>query len=87
VSLEDAIFGPRSAPPAVETNTLIAAMLASGPGISDLIFSPGRAPQVEEHGDLVPVTVPPLEVLQPADTTHVARDVIAGSEQGLHTLK
>ena len=40
---------------AVTTPTLIATMLDSGKGISDLIFSPGRPPQVEQHGELVPV--------------------------------
>ena len=28
-------------------------MLDSGKGISDLIFSPGRPPQVEQHGELI----------------------------------
>ena len=87
MSLEDALFGERGAGPGLETNALIGAMLASGPGISDLIFSPGRPPQVESHGALVPVAVAGLERLRPADTTHVARDVIAGSEQALRTLK
>ena len=34
------------------------AMLDSGDGISDLVFSPGRPPQVERFGDLVPVDRP-----------------------------
>ena len=34
----------------IDTAGLINGMLDSGKGISDLIFSPGRPPQVEQHG-------------------------------------
>ncbi len=34
----------------IDTPTLISLLLDSGKGISDLIFSPGRPPQVEQHG-------------------------------------
>jgi hypothetical protein len=40
---------------------LIAAMLKSGGHISDLIFSPGRAPQVEVSGQLVELKFKGLE--------------------------
>ena len=39
---------------------LITTMLDAGPGVSDLVFSPGRAPQVEKHGELVQVDIPQL---------------------------
>jgi twitching motility protein PilT len=71
----------------IATPALIAAMLDSGEGISDLIFSPGRPPQVERHGNLMPVAVPGLTVLRPEDTARIASDLIAGNEQLLHTLK
>jgi twitching motility protein PilT len=87
MTLEDTLFGERGAGPALDTTTMIAAMLGAGEGISDLIFSPGRPPQVESHGALVPVAVPGLDRLLPAHTTHVARDVIAGNEQALRTLR
>ena len=66
---------------------LIVAMLESGQGISDLIFSPGRPPQVEKHGELVAVTIPGLSMLQPDDTARIARDLIGSNEQALKTLK
>ncbi len=47
----------------LSTAEVIAAMLDSGKGISDLIFSPGRPPQVEKHGELIPVAVPDLPLL------------------------
>jgi twitching motility protein PilT len=76
-----------AAPARIETPALIIAMMESGKGISDLIFSPGRPPQVEAHGELVPVAVPEVAVLQADDTARVARDLIGSNEQALRTLK
>ena len=87
-NLSEAIFGPRSsATGAFETQALIATMLDSGTGISDLIFSPGRPPQVERHGDLTGVAIPDLPLLKPEDTARVARDLIGGNEHALRTLQ
>jgi twitching motility protein PilT len=71
----------------ISTAELVTAMLDSGAGISDLIFSPGRPPQVERHGSLVGVTVPGLTVMLPPDVARVARDLIGTNEQALRTLK
>jgi twitching motility protein PilT len=69
------------------TPDLIAALLDSGTGISDLILSPGRPPQVERHGDLVAIDVPGLPIIRAEDTARVAQDLI-GDNEGLHrTLK
>lgn len=73
--------------PSIATPALIAAMLDSGAGISDLIFSPGRPPQVEKHGDLVAVALPDLPMLRPEDTARVAGDLISGNEQAVRSLK
>jgi twitching motility protein PilT len=73
--------------PAVTTATVIDTMLSSGKGISDLIFSPSRPPQVEQHGELTPVEIPALMPLQPADIARIARDLIAGNDQALRALK
>src|SRR5919106_1284472 len=53
-------------------------MLAVSDKVSDLIFSPGRPPQVELLGELQPVEVPGLEKLLPAHTAALAK-VIIGS--------
>ncbi|HVH55530.1 MAG TPA: hypothetical protein VM791_04715 [Vicinamibacterales bacterium] len=66
---------------------LITTMLDAGPGVSDLVFSPGRAPQVEKHGELVQVDIPQLPVLRPEDTAAVAAHLIGRNEQALRTLK
>src|SRR6185503_4164107 len=65
---EAQLFGALPAQPTIATPALITAMLDSGAGISDLIFSPGRPPQVEQHGELVPVAIPAVPVLTSDDT-------------------
>ena len=47
-------------------------MIDSGAGISDLIFSPGRPPQVERHGELCRSPMAELPVLRPEDTGGIA---------------
>ena len=63
----------------IETPALIAMMLDSGEGISDLIFSPGRPPQVEKHGQLKPVVIPQVPQLSAEDTARIARDMLGGT--------
>jgi twitching motility protein PilT len=75
------------ASPEIASADLIKAMLDSGAGISDLVFSPGRPPQVEMHGELVPVAIDRLPMLRPEDIARVAADLIGGNEQALRTLK
>ncbi len=82
------LFGsPASASASIATPALITAMLDYGKGISDLLFSPGRPPQVEQQGELTPVAIPALSVLRPEDTARVAGDLIAGNAQALAALK
>jgi twitching motility protein PilT len=71
----------------ISTANLIIAMLDSGKGISDLVFSPSRPPQVEKQGDLVPVDVPGVAVLTPEDTSRIARDLVGENVQALAALK
>ncbi|HKN33977.1 MAG TPA: PilT/PilU family type 4a pilus ATPase [Terriglobales bacterium] len=69
------------------TEALLAAMLHASEGVSDLIFSPGRPPQVEIHGQLVAVQVPRLPVLTPDHTRHIASDLIASNKQAISSLR
>ena len=85
-SLEDVLFASATTPAAVATAKLVTAMLDAGTGISDLIFSPGRPPQVEQHGDLVPVSVAEMPTLKASDTARVAQDLIMGNQLVLKTL-
>jgi twitching motility protein PilT len=63
-------------------------MIDSGRGISDLVFSMGRPPQVEQHGELVPVEITGMPAeLQREDTARIARDIMGRNDVALHTLQ
>ncbi len=82
------LFGPSpEMPDPILLPSLITRMLDAGEGISDLVFSPGRPPQVEKHGELTPVEIPGLKVLGVDDTVRIARHLVAGNEQAMRTLK
>jgi twitching motility protein PilT len=80
-----ALFGT-SAARALSTTALVQRMMDSGGGISDLVFSPGRPPQVERFGELVPVDVTELPALRAEDTAGIAKDLIRDNETYLRTL-
>jgi twitching motility protein PilT len=71
----------------VATPALLGAMLRAGEKISDLIFSPGRPPQVQVYGQMIPVQVPGLTFLTPDDTRHIAADLIGDNKQAITTLR
>ena len=85
-ALNESLFGTSTAR-VMTTPALIQAMIDSGDGISDLVFSPGRPPQVERHGELVPVPIAAVPVLRPEDTAGLACDLINGNEYVLKSLK
>ena len=82
VSLEDYSGSGKVATPA-----LLSAMLRAADRISDLIFSPGRPPQVQVYGQLIPVQVAGLASLTPDDTRHIAADLIGDNKQAVATLR
>ena len=56
-----------------DLDKILAAMLKTYDGISDLNFSVGHPLQVEDYGELKPVYVdPPIEALTPYQTEQVA---------------
>lgn len=76
---------------AIEKNTqsfhdVLCRMLAVDSKVSDLIFSPGRPPQVELTGDLQGVLMPGLESLTAPQIKAMADLMLHGNEQGLETL-
>jgi twitching motility protein PilT len=83
--LNAALFGTSDAR-AIATADVIQQMLDSGAGISDLVFSPGRPPQVERFGELVTVPIGQLPALRAEDTAGIARDLIRDNETYLRTL-
>ena len=62
-------------------------MLRAAEKISDLIFSPGRPPQVQVYGQMIPVQVPGLTVLTADETRHIAADLIGDNKQAINTLR
>jgi twitching motility protein PilT len=66
---------------------LIVAMMKSKPHISDLIFSPGRLPQVEVDGQLVELTFPGINKLSAQDTEQIGRELIGDSEHHVKQLE
>ena len=71
----------------IATPALLGAMLRAEQKISDLIFSPGRPPQVQVYGQMIPVQIPGLSVLSADDTRHIAADLIGDNKQAITTLR
>jgi twitching motility protein PilT len=69
------------------TPNIIASMLQAAPKTSDLIFSPGRAPQVEVHGKLVQLKIKGVGVLTAEDTARIAADLIGRNSLAVDKLK
>jgi twitching motility protein PilT len=78
---------PASSSGAASTHALLAAMLRATDKVSDLIFSPGRPPQVEVYGQLIPVQGPGLHLLSADDTRRIASDLIGNNKQAITTLR
>src|SRR5437667_12306143 len=81
---------PSSVPAAqrtIHTAQLVAAMLKSNSHVSDLIFSPGRAPQVEISGQLVELKYKGLECLKPEDTRAIAYELMGKNEHPVRKLE
>jgi twitching motility protein PilT len=71
----------------IHTAQLITAMLKSRGHVSDLIFSPGRAPQIEVSGELVELKFKGLECLTPDDTRLISNDLMGKAEHPQRKLE
>jgi twitching motility protein PilT len=78
--------GAPAAPPMNFVNVL-QRMLSMSDKVSDLIFSPGRPPQVELLGKLEGVPVPGLEKLLPTHTAAISKVIIGNHERAAETLE
>ncbi len=67
------------------TNQILTAMLGVSEKVSDLIFSPGRPPQVELNGALS--GVPGLPMLNADDTRRIAKDLMGENQQAITSLE
>ncbi|HSB10897.1 MAG TPA: PilT/PilU family type 4a pilus ATPase [Blastocatellia bacterium] len=71
----------------INFSQVVQAMLAVSDNISDLIFSPGRPPQVELIGKLTPVNLPGMELLTPAHTAAIAKALMGGNKSAEESLE
>ena len=71
----------------IPTPVLLAGMLRASEKVSDLIFSPGRPPQVEIHGQLTAVEIQGTGTLSADDTRRIAADLIGNNKQAINTLR
>ena len=62
-------------------------MLRTADKVSDLIFSPGRPPQIELAGQLRPVQVIGLEKLTPAHTAGIAKLILGSQQNAIESLE
>ncbi|HLO00044.1 MAG TPA: PilT/PilU family type 4a pilus ATPase [Pyrinomonadaceae bacterium] len=78
---------PPSPPPPLNFVAILRQMLKTSDKVSDLIFSPGRPPQIELAGKLQPVPFPGLEKLTPAHTAGMAKVIIGNHASATDSLE
>ena len=76
-----------NAPAPANLLAVLRQMLNAAEKVSDLIFSPGRPPQIELAGKLQPVSIPGLEKLTPAQTAGIAKVIIGTSQNAVESLE
>lgn len=75
------------APAKVPTASIVATMLQVSKQVSDLIFSPSRAPQIELNGQLREVNIAGVGRLTPDATHRIALDLIGKNELAASKLE
>ncbi len=71
----------------IPTPSILAAMVRASAQVSDLIFSPGRLPQVELSGQLTPVKIQGVPVLSAEATARIAADLIGNNKLASERLR
>jgi twitching motility protein PilT len=83
---EPSIPATTAAPAPLNLATILKQMLGVSDKVSDLIFSPGRPPQIELVGKLQPVPIAGVEKLTPAQTFGIAKLIIGDNESATESL-
>ena len=78
---------PSGSPPPLNFIAMLRQMLRASDRVSDLIFSPGRPPQIELTGKLQPVAIPGLDKLTPAHTAGIAKVIIGNHQNAAESLE
>lgn len=71
----------------INFSQVVQTMLEVSDKTSDLIFSPGRPPQVELIGKLTPVRMPGMDLLTPAHTAGIAKALIGNNKTAEESLE
>lgn len=71
----------------ISTPEILELVLRAQDHVSDLIFSPGRMPQVETHGRLTEVQSVSLRPLSADDTRRIASDLIGSNKPAIAMLR
>ncbi len=77
---------PSASPPTLNFVAVLRQMLKTSDKVSDLIFSPGRPPQIELTGKLQGVPIAGLEKLTPAHTAGMAKLIIGNHQSATESL-
>src|SRR6266481_2851699 len=75
-----------AAPAPLNLAKILQQMLGVSDKVSDLIFSPGRPPQIELVGKLQPVPIAGVDKLTPAQTFGIAKLIIGDNESATESL-
>jgi twitching motility protein PilT len=81
------VLEPSTGSGAMATHALLASILRANNQVSDLIFSPGRMPQVEVNGQLIAVQGGGLRPFSADDTRRLASDLIGENKQAIAILR
>ena len=81
------MIDPPSGTGSAATQSLLSAMLRADDQVSQLIFSPGRPPQIEVPGGLIAVQAPGLDLLTADDTRRLASDLIGQNKRAILMLQ
>jgi twitching motility protein PilT len=81
------VLEPSTSSGAVVTHALLTSILRANDRVSDLIFSPGRMPQVEINGQLIAVQGAGLQPFTADDTRRIASDLIGENKQAIAILR
>jgi len=87
MSSEPTTSNTQTAPAPPNFIVVLREMLRASDKVSDLIFSPGRPPQIELAGKLVPVRIAGLEKLTPAHTAGIAKLIVANQQTAQESLE
>jgi twitching motility protein PilT len=78
---------PATTAPQMNFLAVLRQMLRASDKVSDLIFSPGRPPQIELTGKLEGIQVPGLEKLTPAHTAGIAKLIIGNHAAAAESIE